>query len=219
MIGSDLVNPSVPVQKNQDEKENRFPSEGSPHKSLLRISLPANKPELHKKYKVKKLALGTRSMYLSSKKVGFANKRNLSSTSLCSMADSDTSYISVSVPEAQEHVFAPMISLINKFPKPTLMYLCRDDDDQITPRCIAAVSALKSAALAASARNGIPGILDLLVKKFTWGPTRASKKHEVMQQREIDCGAQMNIAYDLLSLAPDVVDGKVILVKVQIIRR
>jgi len=44
-------------------------------------------------------------------------------------------------------------------------------------------------------------------------------KHEVMEQQEIDCGAQMNVAIDLLSLAPDVVQGNVTLVKVQMIRR
>jgi len=41
----------------------------------------------------------------------------------------------------------------------------------------------------------------------------------VMDQQEIDCGAQMNVAIDLLSLAPDVVQGNVTLVKVQMIRR
>jgi len=40
-----------------------------------------------------------------------------------------------------------------------------------------------------------------------------------MEQRQIDCGAQMNVAIDLLSFAPDVVENKVILVKVQMIRR
>lgn len=211
-----MSRPPIPKLDILKDKENIFPREKAPSYSSNDCPLAAAKPHKRKKCRVKKISSSATSPMQTS---GLAKTRIPSSASLASTVDSDNSYISVTAPAAQEHVFTPMIELINKFPEPTMMYLCRDSDDEITPRCIAAVAALTGAAIAASALRGIPGILDLLKKKFLWGPNRAWMKHEVMEQQEIDCGAQMNVAIDLLSLAPDVVQGNVTLVKVQMIRR
>jgi hypothetical protein len=115
---------------------------------------------------------------------------------------------------------AQIARLTAAFPETTALTTCVDTTTGCTKSCcVAANGFLEGATMAASARLGIAGVLDVLQTKFTWGSARCWTLCEAMKQREVDCGVGINVALRALALEPSVVAGANTLVKVQTVKR
>ena len=112
-----------------------------------------------------------------------------------------------------------IMDMMARFPEPTAFSVCRDDSGALKTCCVAATAFYEGAVMAASARHGVAGVLDVMQTKFKWGTARCWTLCDSLKQTEVDCGTGMNAALVALRLAPSVADGTTRIAKVQFVQR